>query len=125
YLAPVPYTTRFRSFAGGPRARALVEQGLAHGWECGLRPIEQVFVYLPLEHAEDLACQDLAVERFAALSAPAPEAERELFAGYLDYAERHRQVIQRFGRFPHRNAILGRPSSAEEEVFLAGPGSRF
>ena len=54
-----------------------------------------------------------------------PSAERPVFAGYVDYAERHREVIRRFGRFPHRNAILGRASTAEETAFLQTPGSSF
>lgn len=65
------------------------------------------------------------MQRFQVLHAQAAEAERELFAGYLDYAERHQQVIARFGRFPHRNQILARTSSAEEMRFLLEPGSRF
>lgn len=84
-----------------------------------------MFVYLVLEHAEDLALQDQAVQLFHALHEQAAPAERALFAGYLDYAERHQQVIARFARFPHRNQILGRPSSAEESAFLLEPGSRF
>ncbi|WP_122600918.1 DUF924 family protein, partial [Pseudomonas viridiflava] len=59
------------------------------------------------------------------LVAEQPESERAVFADNLNYAERHRQVIARFGRFPHRNAVLGRESTAEEMVFLSEPGSRF
>lgn len=113
------------AFAGDPRALALAREGLVRGWERDLAPIRQVFAYLPLEHAEDLASQELAVEHFDRLYRQAPAAERELFAGFLDYAERHRRVIARFGRFPHRNAILGRESTAQETAFLAEPGSSF
>lgn len=113
------------AFAGDARALALTRQGLAQGWERTLVPIRQVFVYLPLEHVEDLACQELAVERFGQLYRQAQAGERELFASFLDYAERHCQVIRRFGRFPHRNAILGRSSTVEESAFLAQPGSSF
>lgn len=114
-----------QAFAGDARAQQLVRWGLAQGLEQQLPAIRQVFVYLVLEHAEDLATQNLAVERFAALRQQAPAAERQLFAGYFDYAVRHQQVIARFGRFPHRNALLGRPSTAAELSFLAEPGSRF
>ncbi|MFC3071974.1 DUF924 family protein [Shinella pollutisoli] len=73
------------------------------------------FFYLPFEHSEDLADQDLSVELFTALGDET----------YLDYALRHREVIARYGRFPHRNAFLGRPSTPEEEAYLAEPGAGF
>ena len=114
-----------RAFSGDRLARPLALHGLAQGWDQALPPIQRVFAYLVLEHAEDLLLQDQAVQRFQVLHAQAAEAERELFAGYLDYAERHQQVIARFGRFPHRNQILARTSSAEEMRFLLEPGSRF
>ena len=114
-----------RAFAGDARARALALQGLAGGREAQLPAIRRVFVYLVLEHAEDLALQDEAVRRFRQLHEQAAPAEQAAFAGFLDYAERHRVVIARFGRFPHRNAILGRPSTPEERAFLKEPGARF
>jgi uncharacterized protein (DUF924 family) len=114
-----------QAFAGDARARELARAGLAVGREAALPAIRQVFVYLVLEHAEVLALQDEAVRRFVALHAQAAPAEQPLFASFLDYAERHRAVIARFGRFPHRNAILGRDSTAAESAFLAEPGSRF
>ncbi|MDO9618357.1 MAG: DUF924 family protein [Pseudomonas sp.] len=114
-----------RAFAGDPLARPLALHGLTQGWDQQLPPIQRVFTYLVLEHAEDLALQHQAVQLFQVLFAHAATAERELFAGYLDYAERHQRVIARFARFPHRNQILGRTSSAEESAFLLEPGSRF
>lgn len=114
-----------QAFAGDARAQQLVRRGLAQGLERQLPAIRQVFVYLVLEHAEDLVTQNLAVERFRALREQVPAAERELFGGYLDYAVRHQQVIARFGRFPHRNTILARASTPDELAFLAEPGSRF
>lgn len=114
-----------RAFAGDARAQVLVQQGLGRGWEQQLAPIRQVFVYLVLEHAEDLDVQDQAVARFEALLAQAAPAEGELFAGFLDYAVQHQRVIARFGRFPHRNLLLGRESTSEELQFLQQPGSRF
>ena len=114
-----------RAFAGDRLARPLALHGLAQGWDQALPPIQRVFAYLVLEHAEDLQLQDQAVQRFQVLLEQATSAERELFAGYLDYAERHQRVIARFGRFPHRNQILGRSSSVEESAFLLEPGSRF
>ncbi|WPC05528.1 DUF924 family protein [Pseudomonas benzenivorans] len=114
-----------RAFAGDARARELVFAGLDGEHEAALAPIQRVFVYLVLEHAEDLLLQDEALRRFTRLLDAAPAAERKQFADYLDYAERHQRIIARFGRFPHRNAILGRPSSEEELRFLEEPGSRF
>jgi uncharacterized protein (DUF924 family) len=114
-----------RAFAGDDLARQLVLAGLDEEREEALTPLQRVFVYLVLEHAEDLFLQDEAVRRFTRLLSVAPPAERALFADFLDYAERHRQVIARFARFPHRNAVLGRPSTPEELAFLEEPGSRF
>lgn len=114
-----------RAFAGDERAQQLVRDGLAHGGDMLLSPIQRVFIYLVLEHAENLAVQDMAVAHFTALRDIAAEHEQALFRDFLDYAERHRDVISRFGRFPHRNAILGRDSSDAEQSFLQQPGSSF
>ena len=103
------------------RAQAMIQNGDANR----VVPIERVFVYLPLEHAESLALQDESVALYSQLAADASAAERPLFKGFLDYAQQHRDVVVRFGRFPHRNALLGRPSTAEEIEFLKLPGSRF
>jgi len=114
-----------RAFAGDSLARPLLRDGLDRGWNRRLTPIQRVFAYLVFEHAEDLPLQDRAVELFADLLNEAAVDERPLFANYLEFAERHQRVIGRFGRFPHRNAILGRASTDEEQVFLREPGSRF
>lgn len=103
-----------RAFATDPQARALTRTALDRGWDQALHPLERLFLYLPLEHSESLADQDLSV----ALMTPLGER-------FADYAERHRVIIARFGRFPHRNAALGRDSTAEERDFLTQPGSSF
>ncbi len=90
------------------------------GQDQQLPPMLRAFAYLPFEHAEDLAMQARAVELFQLLSQAQPG-----FESMLDYAQRHQEVIARFGRFPHRNAILGRPSTPEEVEFLRQPGSSF
>ncbi len=113
------------AFAGDSHALALTRGGLRGGDLEHLRPVERVFLLMPLEHAEDLACQEECVERMQALAEAVPEAWREPFEMFADYAVRHRDVIARFGRFPHRNAILGRPSTPEELEFLSRPGSSF
>ncbi|MDT8421416.1 MAG: DUF924 family protein [Desulfuromonadales bacterium] len=112
-------------FAGDPLALQLALEGLRAGEDKLLRPIERVFFYLPLEHAEDEALQQRSVELFRELMESVPQKWRKTFAGFHDYAVRHRDIIVRFGRFPHRNAILGRSSTAEEKEFLRQPGSSF
>ncbi len=109
-----------RAFAGDERALATTRDALARGFEAALDPWERWFLYMPLEHSEDPAMQRLAVARFEALAADA-----QGFEGALDYARRHAAVIERFGRFPHRNAILGRASTPGEIAFLREPGSSF
>ncbi|WP_024303763.1 DUF924 family protein [Pseudogulbenkiania sp. MAI-1] len=108
-----------RAFACDARAREVAKRALAAGLDAQLPPVARWFVYLPFEHSESLADQDEAVRRFATLAGyPGQE-------NVIDYAHRHRAVIERFGRFPHRNAALGRESTAEEAAFLAEPGSSF
>lgn len=114
-----------RAFACDARAEKLALAGIANGADRTLRAIERVFFYLPLEHSESAELQERSVALFTALAAGVPEADRKTFAGYVDYAVRHRDVIHRFGRFPHRNHILGRDSTPEETTFLKQPGSSF
>jgi uncharacterized protein (DUF924 family) len=100
-------------------------EGLEQKVDRELRPIERVFFYLPLEHAEYLEHQALSVKYFGELASTINSEQKALFDGYLDYAVRHRQIIERFGRFPHRNKILGRESTPDELAFLSEPGSSF
>lgn len=114
-----------RAFGFDGLARDSCRQALAQAVDGRLRLIERVFVYLPLEHSESRADQDDSVKLFSGLVHEAAAEVKELFAGYLRYAERHREIIVRFGRFPHRNRILGRASTDEEVAFLQTPGSSF
>lgn len=114
-----------QAFAHDGLALRLALDGIAAGADRELRAIERVFFYLPLEHAESVDMQERSVVLFSALAAGVPETDRGSFAGFLDYAVRHRDVVRRFGRFPHRNRILGRESTAEEIEFLKQPGSSF
>lgn len=114
-----------RAWAGDVQARRFALSGLACGYDRQLPVQQRVFAYLPLEHAEDSALQQRSVELFEALVAEVSAAERERFAGYLDYARRHRDVIARFGRFPHRNEVLGRTCTQEEVEYLGEPGAGF
>jgi uncharacterized protein (DUF924 family) len=114
-----------RAFAQDAKARAVARGGLESGVFRLLRPVEQLFAYLPFEHSESLEDQDLAVELIGRLASAVRPEWRATFAGFLGYAERHRDVIRRFGRFPHRNAVLGRESTADEAAYLAEPGAGF
>ena len=113
------------AFSFDPVARAHCRDGIARGLDIWLRPVERVFHYLPLEHSESLRDQEESVRLFSGLARDAGTDRKDLFAGYLRYAERHREIIFRFGRFPHRNRILGRASTSEEIAFLQTPGSSF
>ena len=108
------------SFAGDVLALSAARQMVDAGEHMALAPIERQFVYMPFEHAEDAGMQQLAVDQFTALA-----ADHEGFDEVLDYAHRHRGVIARFGRFPHRNPILGRASTPEELDYLSQPGAGF
>lgn len=114
-----------KAFAGDQRAQALVRHGLKLGRDQHLDPLQRTFIYLVLEHCEDLAVQDQAIACFSSLLPLLPATDRDYFTQSLDYAQRHQAIIARFGRFPHRNAFLDRPSTDEEIEFLKGPGSRF
>ena len=108
-----------RAFAADPLALRVARRMLHRGFDGLLRPVERWFVYLPFEHAEDLAAQRRSIALFGNL-AGYPDG-----AGAIDYAQRHYTIIARFGRFPHRNAMLGRVSTSEEIAFLSQPGSSF
>lgn len=113
------------AFAFDVLALRWAKETVARGLDRDARPIERVFLYLPLEHSEDLADQRASVRLFDALAGEVAAEQRPAFAGYLDYARRHLEIIERFGRFPHRNAALGRETSAAEAEFLRQPGSGF
>jgi len=113
------------AFAQDAKARTVADRGLESGADRLLRPIERLFYYLPFEHSEDLADQDRSVELYRELAASVPRTQQETFAAFVDYAVRHRDIIKQFGRFPHRNRILGRESTPEETAFLEQPGSSF
>jgi uncharacterized protein (DUF924 family) len=114
-----------RAFAADAAARDVALDAEARGFDRALSPVERWFLYLPLMHAEDRALQERSVAHFEALAAEAEPGLAEALEEAADFARRHRDVIARFGRFPHRNAALGRASSREEVAFLAEPGSHF
>jgi uncharacterized protein (DUF924 family) len=109
-----------RAFAGDAQALAAAIALVGSRQDESLAPLMRAFAYLPFEHAEGLAMQEEAIRLFTRLVRSSPE-----LSSMLDYAHRHRAVIERFGRFPHRNALLGRQSTAEERVHIATPGTAF
>ena len=108
-----------RAFAADALALETARHALARGYDAGMSPVERMFVYLPFEHSESLADQQSCCDLMQALDAFAETDDAHR------YALRHREIIERFGRFPHRNAVLGRPSTAQESEFLMQPGSGF
>jgi uncharacterized protein (DUF924 family) len=113
------------AFAQDPAAQRLVISGLGLNADHALIPAQRAFFYVPLEHAEDLEMQRLGVRCFDGLVHTVSEARRKDYEEFLDYAQRHRDIIKRFGRFPHRNAMLERASTPQEIKFLKQPGSSF
>ena len=114
-----------RAFAYDAQALGLVLSGMQSGADAALNPAERLFFYMPLQHSEARDVQDESVAAYRRLVLEAPQALQDTFRSCLDFAERHRAVIQRFGRFPHRNSVLGRPSTAEEDAYLREGGEDF
>jgi uncharacterized protein (DUF924 family) len=108
-----------RAFAGDPEALATAIAAVDAELDADLDRYERMFLYLPFEHAEDPAMQQRAIALYTRLARETGERDQ------LEWAEKHAAIIRRFGRYPHRNAILGRASTPEEAAFLKEPGSRF
>jgi uncharacterized protein (DUF924 family) len=108
-----------RAFATDPKARQIARAAIAQQHDKALDPVERWFLYLPFEHSEDMKDQRRSMALFETLRGHAASAEA------VDFARRHFDIVGRFGRFPHRNAALARPSTPEEEAFLKEPNSSF
>ena len=108
-----------RMYAADEKAREAARHAVEHAYDRELSPYGRLFMYLPFEHSEELDDQRLSVELFRGL---ATEMGSE---NLLGYAVRHLEIVERFGRFPHRNEILGRRTTPEETKFLSGPDSSF
>ena len=106
------------SFAQDEKAQQLCIDGISSGDDQKLHPVERSFFYMPLQHAEDIERQKLGLEAFEQLMQDVPETYRKPFEASLEWARKHHYVIERFGRFPELNDILGRESSAEEIAFI-------
>ena len=114
-----------RAFATDEQALALALSGLQSGADGALGAAERLFFYLPLQHAESLDAQDEALAAYRRLLAEVAPGFQATFAGALRHAEEHRSIIERFGRFPHRNRVLGRESTEAEERWLREGGAGF
>lgn len=119
------YRNDAKSFAQDVLARKLCHQAIDVEADQSLRLIERVFVYLPLEHSEAIEDQNQSVALFTHLYEMAPETQKETFEGFMNFAKAHHSIIVKFGRFPHRNKILGRKSTSDELLFLQQPNSSF
>jgi uncharacterized protein (DUF924 family) len=117
-LTRTVYRDDRRMVAGDARAQALAVEALEQGLDRTLEPVERNFLLMPLVHAEDLALQERAVAEMERLVADAPAWQRPVLSMGIEQSRKYRDVIARFGRFPHRNAVLGRASTPDEERFL-------
>jgi uncharacterized protein (DUF924 family) len=114
-----------RAFEGDPAALELCLAGIESGFPDHLHVLEAAFFFMPLEHSESMAMQDLCVQKFEELLQRSESESRDYIGSNLDYALSHRQIIQQFGRYPHRNETLGRSSTAAESSYLHGGGATF
>jgi uncharacterized protein (DUF924 family) len=114
-----------KAYAQDHRALALAVSGTQLGADAALDPVERIFFYMPMQHAESRELQEESVSAFRRLAAEGPPEFARLFALAAQHADQHREVVERFGRFPHRNRLLGRVSTAEEREWLAAGGASF
>jgi uncharacterized protein (DUF924 family) len=119
------YRGRAQAYMQDHRALALAVSGTQLGADAALDPVERIFFYMPMQHAESRELQEESVSAFRRLSAEGPAELAHIFALAAQHAKQHRDVIERFGRFPHRNRVLGRVSTAEEREWLAAGGAAF
>jgi uncharacterized protein (DUF924 family) len=113
------------AFENDHLAISLSLEGIKNGKDQELKLVERIFFYMPLMHSESRELQDRSAALFGDLVDLSDPDEKKYFQGNLNYAIQHRDIVVRFGRFPHRNRILGRQSTAEEQEFLKTPGSSF
>jgi uncharacterized protein (DUF924 family) len=114
-----------QAFAHDGKALALALDGIRQGLDRQLSPLERAFFYMPLQHAENLKVQALAVKAYNGLAGLVDGTLRETFQTMAEFAELHHDIVERFGRFPHRNGVLNRQNTAEEDAFLGADSPRF
>ncbi|MGD8378646.1 MAG: DUF924 family protein [Gammaproteobacteria bacterium] len=116
---------RPHAFVGDEAALAAARGAISAGHDHALGTAQKVFLYMPFQHAEELDVQEAGVALFEALAEQAGAADRELAESVLEFARLHRDIVRRFGRFPHRNALLGRETTDAERAYLAGDAPSF
>jgi uncharacterized protein (DUF924 family) len=114
-----------RAFALDAKALALTDEGLAANAHEGFNAAHRIAFYLPIMHAEDRGRQKQALDLYRRLQDSSPVKLHPVLSLVNEAAQRHARIVERFGRYPHRNAVLGRPSTAEEQEFMAGPDSSY
>jgi uncharacterized protein (DUF924 family) len=114
-----------KAFAHDGKALRVAREAVSKGHLAGLAPLERLFLLLPFQHSESVDDQRESLRLFSEMVETAPEAWQSIVERYLEYARQHLELIARFGRFPHRNRILGRASTAEEDAYLAEGGTTF
>ncbi len=119
------YRGKPEAFAGDKAALRLCVEGAMEKKDKDLSPIERVFFYMPLQHAESRKVQSKSVDIFSRLANAVSPTYRETFDTVAQFAELHADIVQKYGRFPHRNAVLGRPNTPEEDEYLAGESPTF
>lgn len=113
------------AFSGDKMALDIAKMALTRQFDRLMTPVQRSFLYMPFEHSELLSNQERAISLFKQLLEEVPESGEKTIQSSLDFAEKHRSIIARFGRFPHRNAVLSRDTTVEEKAYLEGGGARF
>lgn len=121
------YRDKPEAFSRDSRALDIASRGIQNGFDKVLHPVMRIFFYMPFMHSENIEIQKRSLGLYRGLEKEfrSPPDLAEMLSSCLDYAEKHYAIIERFGRYPHRNLILGRESTPEEEEFLKQPGSSF
>ena len=114
-----------KAFAYDDKALAYMLDGIEAGYDNEMETLEAVFYYHPLEHSEDISYQMLCVEKMKQLMKHAPDDQKDIAENGLVWAREHRDIVREFGRFPHRNKVLGRKATEQELAYLSGGGKRF
>lgn len=121
------YRDKPEAFSRDSQALGIAARGIQKGFDKALHPVMRIFFYMPFEHSEDIEIQNRSLGLYRGLEKEfrSPPELAEMLSSSRDYAEKHYAIVERFGRYPHRNLILGRESTPEEEEFLKQPGSSF
>ena len=121
------YRGTYKAFSQDEMSLQICTEGIGKGFDKELHPVKRIFFYMPLMHSEDIAMQEKSIECFSKLTEELkkPESVANIVSDSYEYALKHYEIIKRFGRYPHRNEILGRESTKEEIEFLNEPGSSF